>query len=136
MKILILNIFFLILFLGSTNESINEDYLQSIPGTNQKVDMVYIPGGTFSMGSPKSEKNHFGDEGPQHEIEIASFWMGKYEITWDIYELFMAREIDSKKPTKALGDEVSIDVDAGNWCTQPYTDMSLVWELRGILLFV
>ena len=66
MKILILNIFFLILFLGSTNESINEDYLQSIPGTNQKVDMVYIPGGTFSMGSPKSEKNHFGDEGPQH----------------------------------------------------------------------
>ena len=71
MKILVLNIFFLILFLGSINESINEDYLQSIPGTNQKVDMVYIPGGTFSMGSPKSEKNHFGDEGPQHEIEIA-----------------------------------------------------------------
>ena len=57
MKILILNISFLILFFSSTNENINEDYLQSIPGTNQKVDMVYISGGTFYMGSPKSEKN-------------------------------------------------------------------------------
>ena len=77
------------------------------------------------MGSPKSEKNHFGDEGPQHEIEIAPFWIGKYEITWDIYELFIAREIDSKKPTEVLGDEVSIEVDAVSGATQPYT----MWDV-------
>ena len=59
MKKSILNIFLLILFLGFTNENVNHDYLQSIPGTKQKVDMVYIPGGKFTMGSPKSEKNHF-----------------------------------------------------------------------------
>jgi len=76
-------------------------YQQSIPGTTQKIDMVYVPGGNFVMGSPKSEKNHFGDEGPQHEVEIAPFWMGKYEITWDLYELFVSREIDSKKTRKS-----------------------------------
>ena len=131
MKKSILNIFLLILFLGFTNENVNHDYLQSIPGTKQKVDMVYIPGGKFTMGSPKSEKNHFGDEGPQHEVQIAPFWMAKYEITWDIYELFMAREIDSKKPTKALGGEVSIDVDAVSGATQPYTDMSFGMGVEG-----
>jgi len=112
-------VFFLIGF--GSNE---KEYAQPIPGTQEKVEMVFIPGGTFTMGSPKSEQGHFGDEGPQHEVEIAPFWMGKFEITWDLYELFMAREIDSKRPQKALGEEVNMDVDAVSGATQPYTDMS------------
>ena len=98
MNFSIVNILFLSIFIGFIADNPEVDYLQIIPGTVEKVEMIYLPGGTFTMGSPKSEKNHFGDEGPQHEIEIAPFWIGKYEITWDIYELFIAREIDSKKP--------------------------------------
>ena len=75
-----------------------KEYIQSIPGTNEKVEMVYIPGGTFFMGSPKSEQGHFGDEGPQHQVEIAPFWMGKFEVTWDLYDLFVTRDIDGKRP--------------------------------------
>ena len=57
MKILILNIFFLNLFLGSTNESINEDYLQSIPGTNQK-------------GSVDDLKKPFNNEYTKHSSDV------------------------------------------------------------------
>ena len=51
--------------------------------------MVAIKGGKFVMGSPASEAGRKDDEGPQHEVKIAPFWMGKYEVTWDEYELFM-----------------------------------------------
>ena len=40
-------------------------------------------------------------------------------------------EIDSKKPTKALGGEVTIDVDAVSGATQPYTDMSFGMGVEG-----
>ena len=108
-----------------------KEYIQSIPGTKEKVEMVYIPGGTFSMGSPKTEEGHFGDEGPQHQVEIAPFWMGKFEITWDLYELFVAREIDSKRPQEVEGEEVYIDVDAVTGATQPYTEMSFGMGVEG-----
>ena len=108
-----------------------KEYIESVPGTDEKVEMVFIPGGTFTMGSPKSEKGHFGDEGPQHQVEIDPFWMGKFEITWDLYELFVARNIDSKKPQQAKGKEVDIDVDAVTGATQPYTEMSFGMGVEG-----
>ena len=118
------------LFLIAFGEN-KKEYTQSIPGTKEKVQMVYIPGGTFSMGSPKTEEGHFGDEGPQHKVEIAPFWMGKFEITWDLYELFVARDIDSKRPQQLEGEEVYIDIDAVTGATQPYTEMSFGMGVEG-----
>ncbi|GBF81155.1 formylglycine-generating enzyme family protein [Aphanothece sacrum] len=45
------------------------------------LDMVYIPGGTFTMGSPKSEKDSHNDERPQHNVTVPPFFMGKYPVT-------------------------------------------------------
>ena len=111
---IILSASFLIAF--GENE---KEYIESVPGTDEKVEMAFIPGGTFTMGSPKYEQGHFGDEGPQHKVEIDPFWMGKFEITWDLYELFVARDIDSKRPQQAKGEGVNIDVDAVSGATQP-----------------
>jgi formylglycine-generating enzyme required for sulfatase activity len=44
-------------------------------------DMVSIPGGTFIMGSPDTEVGHRREEGPQHEVTLSAFAMGKYEVT-------------------------------------------------------
>ena len=33
-------------------------YTEQIPGTGAKFDVLPIPGGTFLMGSPKSEADH------------------------------------------------------------------------------
>jgi formylglycine-generating enzyme required for sulfatase activity len=43
--------------------------------------MVSIPGGAFMMGSVESEAGRAPDEGPQHNVRIAGFRMGKYEVT-------------------------------------------------------
>ena len=73
-----------------------QSYVETIPGTELKFEMVPIPGGTFLMGSPPSESNHGKDEEPQHPVQIAPFWMGSKEVTWDEYEQF-AFSLDLKK---------------------------------------
>ena len=60
-------------------------------------EMVRIPAGTFMMGSPESEKNRNPNEGPQHEVTIAAFKMGKYEVTFEEYDAF-AKATNRKLP--------------------------------------
>ena len=46
------------------------------------ANMVFIPPGTFRMGSPTNEAGRFASEGPQSPVTISrGYWMGKYEVT-------------------------------------------------------
>ncbi|KYC35634.1 hypothetical protein WA1_07400 [Scytonema hofmannii PCC 7110] len=45
------------------------------------LEMVSIPGGSFLMGSPETEEERSEREGPQHEVTLQPFFMGKYPIT-------------------------------------------------------
>ncbi len=102
-----------------------QPYAERLAGTSVKFDMVPIPGGTFQMGSPETEEGREDDEGPVHEVKISPFWMGKHEVTWDSYEIFMLsldterRELTGKPATKfdKLADAVARP-------TKPYTDMT------------
>lgn len=106
------------------------DYQQIIPETEYSVNMVFVKGGSFAMGSPELEKGRYKDEGPQHGVEIDDFWIGKYEVTWDIYKLFLDRHIDDlvEKPGSS---EVEIQVDAVSGATPAYTDMSFGMGING-----
>ncbi len=78
-----------------------------------KLEMVYVPGGTFAMGSPEGEGRT--SEKPQHEVTVQPFFMGKYPITQAQYQQVMG-----KNPSRFKGDdrpveEVSWD-DAVEFC--------------------
>ncbi|RKZ55745.1 MAG: hypothetical protein DRR08_23485 [Candidatus Parabeggiatoa sp. nov. 2] len=45
------------------------------------LEMVYIPGGIFLMGSPETEKDRNNAWETQHEVTVKPFYMGKYPIT-------------------------------------------------------
>jgi formylglycine-generating enzyme required for sulfatase activity len=50
-------------------------------------EMIVIPAGSFTMGSPESETGRLAREGPQHEVTIAkSFAVSKFEVTWDEWD--------------------------------------------------
>ena len=51
--------------------------------------MVGIPAGTFVMGSPHSEGGRFDSEGPQHEVAIKAFALGKYDVTSQQFLTFL-----------------------------------------------
>jgi len=61
------------------------------------LEMVAIPGGTFLMGSPETEKGRYDDETPQHTVRVAPFFMAKYPVTqaqWRAVAAFPKINID------------------------------------------
>ncbi|MBE9238686.1 formylglycine-generating enzyme family protein, partial [Anabaena aphanizomenioides LEGE 00250] len=58
-------------------------------GNGVTLEMVEIPGGTFLMGSPESEAQRDSDEGPQRQVTVPSFFMGKYPLTQAQYQAIM-----------------------------------------------
>ncbi len=52
-------------------------------------DLVPVPGGEFTIGTPASEAGRKDDEGPQRKVKVEPFWMGRVEVTWDLYQPFM-----------------------------------------------
>ena len=45
------------------------------------IEEVWIPAGSFKMGSPADELYRNEDEGPQHTVNLSGFYIGKYEVT-------------------------------------------------------
>ncbi len=98
-------------------------YSEKIPGTDVSFEMVPIRAGRFVMGSPPSEPNRSKDEGPQLEVELAPFWMGKCEVTWDEFELW-AVGLDQYLRTTPEAERTQRDrkADAVTRATPPYGD--------------
>ncbi len=64
---------------------------QSWRDWNDCPELVVIPAGRFTMGSPTSEPGRDSDEGPQHEVVVRSpLVVGKYEVTFDEWDACVA----------------------------------------------
>jgi formylglycine-generating enzyme required for sulfatase activity len=112
-----------------------KNYTESIPGTDLKFEMIAIPGGTFTMGSPDGEAKREAVEGPQHQVAIGPFWMSKYEVTWDEYDQF-AFALDIKKKEREKIDrtqqaETEKRADAVTRPTPPYADETFGMGRKG-----
>lgn len=53
------------------------------------LDMVYVSGGQFQMGSPVAETHRQKNEGLRHLVNVPSFFMGKYPITQAQWQAIM-----------------------------------------------
>ncbi len=75
--------------------------------------MVFIPAGTFLMGSPESEAGRFSPE-TQHQVTISrSFWMSQYEVTVGEFRRFVtATGYQTEAETSGGGYVVVTD---GSW---------------------
>lgn len=100
------------------------DYEAKIPQTGVLYHMVAIPGGEFLMGSPPDEAHRRDDEGPQRIVEVAPFWMGKFEVTWEQFEPFMVTDVVRNKDGSPRNPEPSAPLPAiVSGPTVPYTEM-------------
>lgn len=109
-------------------------YTELIEHSEGKIEMLPIKGGKFMMGSPKTESGRQDDEGPQHEVELAPFWMARCEITWDAYDVWMSDlDIFRREQTGVAGNErdKAAEIYQLTRPTKPYTDMSFGMGKRG-----
>jgi formylglycine-generating enzyme required for sulfatase activity len=97
----------------------HKSYVETIPGSDVKFEMIAIPGGTFLMGSPSSEPGRAEDEGPQHPVTIRPLWIGKCEVTWDEYDQYWKKQEGAEQPKPTAQDKAA---DAVSRPTPPYAD--------------
>ena len=65
------------------------------------IDLVYVRGGSFEMGSEKGES----DEKPMHTITLSNYFIGKYEVTVGQFRKFIA----------VTGYKTSADINGGSY---------------------
>jgi sulfatase modifying factor 1 len=63
--------------------AISEGAVTRRPGS----DMVWIPGGTFQMGSDE----HYPEEAPAHKVTVDGFWMDRHTVTNREFALFVRK---------------------------------------------
>ena len=56
------------------------------------LHMVFIPAGTFPMGSPEDEPERSDNESPQHSVTVPTFFIGRYPITQAQWQAVVALE--------------------------------------------
>lgn len=64
-------------------------YTFRVPGTDQEIEMIPVPGGEFMIGSPEDEADRREDEGPQVKVVVDPMWVAKTEVTWGLYKEYM-----------------------------------------------
>jgi formylglycine-generating enzyme len=50
-----------------------------------RADMIFIPGGTFRMGSDK----HYAEETPGHPVKVDAFWIDRTPVTNRAFRKFV-----------------------------------------------
>jgi formylglycine-generating enzyme required for sulfatase activity len=100
------------------------NYSEEIPGSEVKFRMVAVPGGTFQMGSPPNEAYRRPDEGPVHPVKLSPFWMGRVEVSWREYEVYLAQR-GSKTRTRDSANPGAPDAVTGP--TPPYGSPDQGW---------
>ncbi len=79
------------------------------------LEMIYVPSGTFMMGSPDNEKERSDSEGPQHRVNVPEFWVGKYQVTQAQWQVVMGNNPSSFKGNNHPVENVSWE-NAEDFC--------------------
>ena len=78
--------------------------------------LILLPGGTFTMGSPDSERQREEDE-TAHEVTVSAFYIDPYEVTQADYLAVMG-----ENPSYFSGDDLPVDsvtwYDAIEYCNR------------------
>ena len=93
-------------------------YTQKIPGTDISFDMIPVPGGEFTMGSPEDVEEFVEDEGPTQKIKVAPMWVARTETRWDMYKEYM-RMYAVFKDFEAQGMREVTDANRADAVTAP-----------------
>ena len=96
-------------------------------GNGIKLEMVEIPPGKFLMGSPEDELERRSYEGPQHQVNISAFLMGRYPVTQGQWKAIVdnvpkiERDLKSN-PSEFKGDDRPVErvswYDAVEFCAR------------------
>ncbi len=87
---------------------------QSSPASRDKIlanlaaDMVYVDGGTFTMGATAEQGSDADDdEKPAHQVTLSSFYICKHEVTQEEWEAVMGSNPSNMKGKRLPVEQVT-----------------------------
>jgi formylglycine-generating enzyme required for sulfatase activity len=81
--------------------------------------MIAIPGGEITIGSPENEAGRDKNDLAQKSVTVKPFYMGKHEVTWQEYILYV------------FGDKDQIEDEKKHGVTRPTKPYGSVYRERG-----
>ena len=63
--------------------------VRGVRRVEREIALVRVPAGCFMMGSPEGEPGRGPDEGPVHQVCVAAFELGKFELTQEQWQAVM-----------------------------------------------
>ncbi|TWT73924.1 formylglycine-generating enzyme family protein [Allorhodopirellula solitaria] len=117
-------------------------YTAKIPGTDITFEMIPVPGGEFTMGTPVDNEERSKAEGPTVELKVDPMWVARTETRWDMYKEYMRmyavfknfeangmREINGQNSTDAVTAptelyDISFTFEFGDESRQPAVTMT------------
>ena len=83
-------------------------------GNDVSLQLIPIPGGTFTMGAPETEEESMSRERPQHSVTVQPFYMGRFPVTQAQWRMVAStypakdRDIDPS-PSDFNGDDRPVE---------------------------
>lgn len=92
----------------------------------QRLEMVWVEGGTFTMGSNRgvSANHRYEVNRPEHRVSVGSYYIGRVEVTQGVW-----RAVTGENPSKFAGND-SLPVEQVSW-TDAQRFAALVSQLTG-----
>ncbi|NET60993.1 MAG: formylglycine-generating enzyme family protein [Symploca sp. SIO2E6] len=121
---------------NSRNSSQAQFFAEDL-GNGIMLEMVAIPGGTFMMGSPDTEKGRSDDESPHHSVKIKPFYLSKFTVTQAQWKAVAAlakvsRDLDVA-PAYFKGDNLPVELvswhDSKEYCARLSRKTGRVYRL-------
>ena len=93
----------------------NNEEFQIFPDL-PKTEMVFVQGGTFTMGCTDEQGSNCQDEvKPVHQVTVSDYYIGKYEVTQGLWEKVMG---NNPSYFKNCGDDCPVENVRWNDCQE------------------
>jgi sulfatase modifying factor 1 len=125
--------------LSASQENLPKKYTETVTakdGTKYTIDMVLVPGGEFTMGSPAGEADRAENEGPQHKVRLDPFYLCTTETTLELFMVYYHETGTAKKEfvevqeAKKNEEPAKDGVNAITGPTPVYGDMTMGYSKK------
>ena len=94
----------------------NDQEIKMIFPDLPKTEMVFVQGGTFTMGCTDEQGSDCeSDEKPAHQVTLSDYYIGKYEVTQGLWKKVMG---NNPSNFKYCGDDCPVENVSWNDCQE------------------
>ena len=124
---------------GALAAELPKKYTETITtkdGATLTFDMVLVPAGTFTMGTPAGEADRVDNEGPQCKVQLDQFYMCTTEATIELFMAYYQETGTAKKDFIEVAEAAKNeepkddDVDTITGPTPVYGDMTMGYSKK------